>query len=126
MGVLVSEFAVLPDEQSTTAAVLKRWADAAGLDLIITTGGTGVSRRDVTPEATREVIDRELPGVQEVLRSHGQQRNPHAMLSRGTAGVRGRTLIVNLPGSTGAVNESMDVLFPWLFHAFDVLRGGKH
>ena len=97
-------------------AELIRWADDLSLDLVFTTGGTGIGPRDVTPEATSGVIERELPGVTEALRAHGQERNRYSMLSRGVAGVRGRTLIVNLPGSERAVNESLDVLLPWILH----------
>jgi molybdopterin biosynthesis enzyme MoaB len=80
----------------------------------------------VTPEATGSVIERALPGVTETLRSHGQEMNRYSMLSRGIAGIRGRTIIVNLPGSERAVNESLDVLLPWILHALDVLRGSRH
>ncbi len=125
-GVSVSEFSILPDDRDRIAAELRRWADVLALDIVITTGGTGIGPRDVTPEATREVVERELPGVTETLRAHGQERNRNSMLSRGVAGVRGRTLIVNLPGSERGVSESLDVLFPWILHALDMLRGGVH
>ena len=96
------------------------------VERFITTGGTGLSPRDVTPEVTEALLDKTLLGVSERLRSHGQERNRFAMMSRGAAGVRGKTVIVNLPGSRNAVNESMDVLFPWLLHAFVMMRGEEH
>ncbi len=126
LGVPVAEFAVLPDDASQISRELTRWADSLALDLVITTGGTGIGPRDVTPEATSAVIERELPGVTETLRAHGQERNRNSMLSRGIAGVRGRTLIVNLPGSERAVNESLDVILPWILHAIGMLRGDGH
>lgn len=126
LGVRVAEFAVLPDDAAEISREITRWADVDSLDLVITTGGTGLGPRDVTPEATSAVIERVLPGVAETLRAHGQERNRNSMLSRGVAGVRGRTLIVNLPGSERAVNESLDVLFPWILHALGVLRGEGH
>jgi cyclic pyranopterin monophosphate synthase len=96
------------------------------LDLVVTTGGTGMSPRDNTPEAMQRVIGREIPGIAEAMRSYGQERTPYAMLSRGMAGVRGKTLIVNLPGSRNGVRESLDALFPALIHAFKMIRGGGH
>jgi len=126
LGVRVGEFLILPDERAELAAALRRIADAGSTDLIVTTGGTGVGPRDTAPEATQEVIERPLPGVAEALRAHGQERNRFAMLSRGVAGVRGRTLIVNLPGSEAAVTESLDLLLPWILHALEILRGGGH
>jgi len=126
LGVRVSEFLVLPDEREKLSGELRRLADSGALDLVVTTGGTGVGPRDTAPEATQEVIERTLPGVAEALRAHGQERNRFAMLSRGVAGVRNRTLIVNLPGSAAAVSESLDVLLPWILHALDVIRGGGH
>lgn len=116
--------AVADDEALLTRALRDRVA--AGVDLVITTGGTGLGPRDVTLEATRAVIEREVPGIAEAARAHGQAREPRAMLSRGTAGVCGRTLIVNLPGSPSAVDDALDALLPAVFHAFDILRGGGH
>ena len=126
LGVSLLEFKILPDEQTQLRGELLRLCDEVNIDLVITTGGTGLGPRDVTPEATDAIFDRTLPGVSERLRSYGQERNRFAMLSRETAGVRGRTIIVNLPGSLNAVNESMDVLFPWLFHSFNMMRGEEH
>ncbi len=126
LGVPVAEFAVIPDDAAQISRELTRWADSLSLDIVITTGGTGIGPRDVTPEATSAVIERELPGVTEALRAHGQERNRNSMLSRGIAGVRGRTLIVNLPGSERAVNESLDVILPWILHSIGMLRGEGH
>ena len=92
----------------------------------MTTGGTGIGPRDVTPEATLEVIERRLPGVEEAVRKYGQDRIPMAMLSRGVVGVRGKTVIINLPGSRGAVEDGVQVLFPVIIHTFRMLKGGKH
>ncbi|MBI5473476.1 MAG: bifunctional molybdenum cofactor biosynthesis protein MoaC/MoaB [Ignavibacteriae bacterium] len=125
-GLTAIEYKILSDDQHELRQELLRLADTANVDLVFTTGGTGLSRRDTTPEATESILDRTLPGVSERLRSFGQERNRRAMLSRATAGVRGRTLIVNLPGSVNAVNESLDVLLPWLFHSFAMMKGGGH
>jgi cyclic pyranopterin monophosphate synthase len=125
-GLVVAEYKIIPDEAREIEAELCRLCDTVSVDLVITTGGTGLGPRDGTPEATSRLLDRTLPGVSEMLRAHGQERNRSAMLSRGVAGVRGKTVIVNLPGSVDGVNESMDVLFPWLFHAFDVMADRKH
>jgi cyclic pyranopterin phosphate synthase len=116
---------IVPDDTARITQLLKELI-ARGVGLVITTGGTGLGPRDVTVEATRAVIERELPGIAEAIRTHGQARTPRAMLSRGVAGVCGRTLIVNLPGSPSAVEDSLDALLPDLFHAFDVLLGEGH
>ena len=123
-GWQVTEEAIVPDDLDQIAQVLREWT-AAGLSLILTTGGTGFSPRDVTPEATLEVIDREAPGIAEALRSESLKITRHAMLSRARAGIRDSTLIINLPGSPKAVKESLDILQPVLPHALDLLTGNS-
>jgi molybdopterin adenylyltransferase len=117
--------AIVPDEQLVIAGTLLSWADEVGLDLILTTGGTGFAARDVTPEATRDVIEREAPGLAEAMRAASLKITPHAMLSRAVAGIRGKTLIVNLPGSPKAVRENLDTILPALPHAIELLQGRK-
>ena len=119
---------VVPDERDQIAATLRTWADSDELDLVVTTGGTGLSPRDVTPEATAEVIERPVPGLGELMRSAGVKHTPMAALSRGIAGVRGRCLIVNLPGSEKGVRENLSAVIDILPHAVELLRGriGDH
>ena len=114
---------VIPDEQPTIEAQLAAWSDDERLDLILTTGGTGFSERDRTPEATEAVCERMAPGLAEAMRAASLKITPHAMLSRAQAGIRGRTLIVNLPGSPKAVRETLQVILPVLPHALKVLAG---
>jgi molybdopterin adenylyltransferase len=117
--------ALVPDETGRIAAAIAAWADSGTADLVLTTGGTGLTPRDVTPEATRAVLDREAPGIAEALRMTAYPRFPRAALSRGAAGVRGRTLIVNLPGSTGGVKDGLAVLSDLVEHAIELVRGEK-
>ena len=125
-GVEVVDYKVIPDDQKMIEQTLVSYADSLKLNLVMTSGGTGLSRKDVTPEAMRAVVEREIPGIVEAARGHGQERTPLAMLSRGKAGVRGSTIIVNLPGSQRAVEESLDAILPGLLHVFRMLRGEGH
>ena len=120
-GWQVVRTAVLPDEMGLISAALADWADAQDCDVVLTTGGTGFSPRDVTPEATQAVITRLAPGLAEAMRQASLRLTPHAMLSRATAGIRGSTLIVNLPGSPRAAVENLEVVLPVLAHAVQLL-----
>ena len=122
-GATLVESRVVPDETAEIARALTEWADGGDTDLILTLGGTGFGPRDVTPEATSAVVQRPTPGVAEALRASGLANTPHAMLSRGVAGIRGSTLIVNLPGSEAAVREGLEVLETVMPHAIDLLAG---
>lgn len=125
-GFEVVELLVVPDEAAAIEEALRRWADELGVDIAVTTGGTGFSPRDVTPEATLAVVERRTPGIAELVRAEGLKKTPFACLSRGEAGLRGRTLIVNLPGSLKAVRDGMDALLPILPHAVRMIAGGDH
>ena len=114
---------ILPDDVKSITEILTAWSDQEKLNLIVTTGGTGLTPRDVTPQATLQVIDYEIPGMAEVMRMQSLKKTPHAMLSRAVVGVRGQTMIVNLPGSPKGVSENLEVVLPVLSHAVKKLRG---
>jgi molybdenum cofactor synthesis domain-containing protein len=116
---------LLPDEQEQISAKLIEWSDGGDIDLILTTGGTGLSPRDVTPEATKKVIDLEVPGMAEAMRMESLKVTPFAMIGRSVVGVRKGVLIVNLPGSPKGVRENLEVVLPVIPHAVEVLRGGQ-
>ncbi len=114
---------IIPDEKRLIIEKLVKWADEDNLDAVITTGGTGLTPRDVTPEATLAVVDRLVPGFAEAMRAESLKKTPHAMLSRAVVGTRGKCLIINLPGSPKAVRECLEVILPALPHALETLRG---
>lgn len=122
-GYKVARYTVLPDEENELYEEMKYMSDELKIDLILTTGGTGFSKRDVTPEATIKVIERLTPGISEAIRYYSLQITPRAMLSRATSGIRGETLIVNLPGSPKAVKESLEYIIDSLHHGLEILQG---
>lgn len=119
----ITHTSILPDDEEAIVAILKAWADQEHLGLIVTTGGTGLTPRDVTPQATLKVIDYEIPGMAEAMRAKSLEKTAHAMLSRAVVGVRGQTVIVNLPGSPRGARENLEVLLPALPHALAKLAG---
>ena len=121
---VLSAGAIIPDEREQIEATLREWSDEKQVNLILTTGGTGLAPRDVTPEATKAVIEREAPGIAEAMRAFSLQQTPFGMLSRGVAGTRGHTLIINLPGSPKAVQECLECILPVLPHAVNLLTEG--
>jgi molybdenum cofactor synthesis domain-containing protein len=123
IGVEIIATRIIPDEKEMIRLALVEWCDAGRADLIVTTGGTGVSPRDVTPDATREVIEREVPGMAEAMRRQSMLATPNAMISRALVGTRGQTLIVNLPGSPRGARENLNVLLPALAHAIEKIKG---
>lgn len=123
MGGKALDYRIVPDEISAIQDALRYWADERAIDLILTTGGTGLHPRDVTPEATRTIIQREIPGMAEAMRAVSLAKTPHAMLSRGLAGIRGKSLIINLPGSPRAAKENLEVILPALPHAMEKIQG---
>ncbi|WP_348813786.1 bifunctional molybdenum cofactor biosynthesis protein MoaC/MoaB [Flavobacterium maritimum] len=125
LGLRVSNYSVIPDEVLDIQASINQFCDKK-MDLVIITGGTGLSNRDVTPEAVIPILDRRIPGIEEAIRSYGQDRTPYAMLSRSVVGFKGNTLIMALPGSTAGASESMDAVFPSVLHLFKILNGFNH
>jgi cyclic pyranopterin monophosphate synthase len=124
-GVQVPVYLIIPDEKDQIRQSCTQFVGEK-MDIVIFTGGTGLSPRDVTPEALEEIMDRRIPGIEEAIRNYGQQRTPYAMLSRSVAGLIGDTLILGLPGSTNGASESMDAVFPALLHIFKVMEGARH
>ncbi len=122
-GVTVLHTEIAPDELDVIFVKLEGWADSGVFDLILTTGGTGLSPRDVTPDATRKIVEREIPGFGEVMRRVSMEKTPHAMISRAIAGVRNRTLIINLPGSPGGAVENLAAVWPAVPHAVAKIKG---
>jgi molybdopterin adenylyltransferase len=119
----VVKYDIVPDEADIIAGKLIDWADGGGVDVIFTTGGTGLSRRDVTPETTLSVIDKEVPGIAEAMRAKSLEKTPMAVLSRAVAGLRGQCLIINLPGSPKAVQECLEAVLPAIPHAVEIIKG---
>ena len=124
-GVTIKDYIIIPDEKDLIQEKAIEY-QKDGIDLVIYTGGTGLSKRDVTPEALNSILDRSVPGIEEAIRAHGQERTPYSMLSRSVAGTLKDTLVLALPGSTNGAKESMDAIFPGVLHIFGVLKGLRH
>jgi molybdopterin adenylyltransferase len=122
-GNSIARYEIIPDEKETIAETLADWADGGEVDVILTTGGTGLAERDMTPEATQSVIEKSVPGFGEAMRMRSLEKTPMAMLSRATAGIRKKCLIINLPGSPGAVDECLDVIMPAIAHGVEIIKG---
>jgi len=125
ISIEVAAYDIVPDEEDRIAAKILEFVDVRNLDLVITTGGTGVSPRDVTPEATRRVMDREIAGMAEAMRQESARKTPHAMLSRAVAAIRRQSLIINLPGSPKGARESLQAILPALEHALEKIKGSE-
>jgi molybdenum cofactor synthesis domain-containing protein len=123
LGFEIIVYEIIPDEKEIIKEKLLNFSENLKVDLVLTTGGTGFSERDVTPEATKEIIEKEAPGIAEVIRMEGLKKTKRAMLSRGVSGIRKKTLIINLPGSPKGVEESLDAIIPALFHGLEILKG---
>lgn len=126
LGWQSKKYEIIPDDFHQIRATLSSWSDSGELDVILTTGGTGFSPRDITPEATRSVIDRDAPGMAEAMRARSLEITPHAMLSRGVCGIRGSTIIINLPGSKKAALENLQVIIPVIPHAVELLMNASN
>ncbi|MGA7160276.1 MAG: bifunctional molybdenum cofactor biosynthesis protein MoaC/MoaB [Bacteroidota bacterium] len=126
LNIGIVDYAIIPDDSKIIEEKLLDYSDSLKLDLVITTGGTGLGPRDNTPQAVKKIIEREIPGVAETARAYGQARTPLAMLSRNVAGIRGKTVIITLPGSKNGVAESLDAILPALLHVFNIMKGEGH
>ena len=122
----VIEYEIIPDEKTSISQAIKEAVDELKADIVLTTGGTGLSLRDVTPEATREVVEKEIPGFAELMRQKSFEITPTSILSRAIAGIRGKSLVINLPGSPKAVKECLDIILPLVPHALDMIKGKGH
>ncbi len=122
----VIEYKIIPDEKASISQAITEAVDELKADLVLTTGGTGLSFRDVTPEATREVVEKEIPGFSELVRQKSFEITPTAILSRAIAGIRGKSLVINLPGSPQAVKECLEIILPLIPHALDMVKGKGH
>lgn len=125
LDIRITDYEIVPDEKEAIRGKIREYSDTKKLDLVVTTGGTGVSPRDVTPDATLEVLEKELPGMAEAMRRESLKKTPHAMISRAVAGVRGQSLIVNLPGSPRGACENLAVILPALRHAIEKIKGDE-